>query len=65
MVWEKIIFPDLVIAASMGWIKQNRRQHRYQAEKQKRLVKNYDTDREEQDTGKVAVLCWELLLYKP
>ena len=65
MVWKKILFPDLL--KRQTWGRLNGRQHEQQAEKQKRLAKNYwlnDTDREEQEARRVAILCWELFLYK-
>ena len=40
------------------WIKQKATRNR------KDLRKTNDTDREDQDTGRVALLCWELPLYK-
>ena len=60
---KKNIFLNLLTMASMRWIKQKATDT--EQKNRKDLWKTNDTDWEEQDTGKVALLCWELLLYKP
>ena len=56
---KTIIFPNYLTTASVRWIKQKATQASGRIA-EKTCEKTNDTDREEQDTGKAALLCWEL-----
>ena len=63
MVWKKR-FSRFVENIKRDLIKQKATQTPSREAEKKNLLKTNDTDREEQDTGRVAILCWELSLYK-
>ena len=57
---EKHFFPICWQLQTWGGLNNTDTEHR----SRKDWWKTKDTDREEQDTGRVALLCWELCLYK-
>ena len=59
------IFPNLLTTSNIRWIKQKATQTPMTKQRSRKdLWKTNNTDREEQDTGRVALFCWKLPLYK-